>query len=167
MFDAVRCPSSLTMVLTALIARAESSTLSTSAITSCLKGIDTEQPRMPSARTPPIAAAMSVVVNAFGRRFFDADDSDTDADPPEPELEPEPLPEFEPLSEPEPELEPEPLAESEPLPLREDSEPLLDCEPERELPEPETLERPPSDSSLLSLAFDVAMAKKQIRRRRS
>ena len=50
-------------------------------------------------------------------------------------------------------------AESEPLPLREDSEPLLDCEPERELPEPETLERPPSDSSLLSLAFDVAMAK--------
>ena len=55
----------MTIVLTEPIARAESSTTSTSGITASLKGIDTEQPRMPSARTPPIAAAMSVVVNAL------------------------------------------------------------------------------------------------------
>ena len=34
-------------------------------MTSSLNGIDTEQPRMPRARTPPMAAAMSVVVNAL------------------------------------------------------------------------------------------------------
>jgi hypothetical protein len=64
-FDAVRRPSSLTIVLTAWMARADGSTSSTSAMTSSLKGIETEQPRMPSARTPPIAATMSVVVNAL------------------------------------------------------------------------------------------------------
>ena len=64
-FDAVRHPSSLTIVFTASMARAESSTSSTRAITSRLNGMDTEQPRMPSARTPPIAATMSVVVKAL------------------------------------------------------------------------------------------------------
>ena len=65
MLDARRYPSSLTMVLTEWMARADGSTSSTSAMTSSLNGIDTEQPRMPSARTPPMAAAMSVVVNAL------------------------------------------------------------------------------------------------------
>ena len=65
MFEAVSRPSSLTIVLTEPMAVAESSTTSTSGITASLKGIDTEQPRMPRARTPPIAAAMSVVVNAL------------------------------------------------------------------------------------------------------
>ena len=55
----------MTIVLTEPMARAESSTTSTSGITASLNGIDTEHPRMPSARTPPIAAAMSVVVNAL------------------------------------------------------------------------------------------------------
>jgi hypothetical protein len=53
------------MVFTELMARADCSTSSTSAMTSSLNGIDTEQPRMPSARTPPMAATMSVVVNAL------------------------------------------------------------------------------------------------------
>ena len=65
MFDAVRRAASLTIVLTDWMARADGSTSSTSAITSSLNGIDTEQPRMPRARTPPIAAAISVVVNAL------------------------------------------------------------------------------------------------------
>jgi hypothetical protein len=64
-FDAVSRPSSLTMVLTDPITAAESSTSSTSGITASLNGIDTEQPRMPSARTPAMAPSMSVVVNAL------------------------------------------------------------------------------------------------------
>ncbi|MDQ1137297.1 hypothetical protein QE410_002096 [Microbacterium sp. SORGH_AS 1204] len=47
------------------IASADASMRSTSGITASLNGIDTEQPRIPSARTPPIAAAMSVVVKAL------------------------------------------------------------------------------------------------------
>ena len=53
------------MVLIEEIAFAAASSSSTSAITSSLNGIDTEQPRMPRARTPPIAALMSVVVIAL------------------------------------------------------------------------------------------------------
>ncbi len=62
---ASRHHTSLTIVLTEWIAIADDSISSTRAITSSLNGIDTEHPRMPSARTPPIAAAMSVVVNAL------------------------------------------------------------------------------------------------------
>ena len=65
MLDALSLPSSLTMVFTEWMARADGSTSSTRAMTSSLNGIDTEQPRMPRARTPPIAAAMSVVVKAL------------------------------------------------------------------------------------------------------
>ncbi len=65
MFDAVSRPSSLTIVLTDSMTRAEGSISSTSAITSNLNGIDTEHPRIPRARTPPIAPAISVVVNAL------------------------------------------------------------------------------------------------------
>ncbi|SHW31961.1 Uncharacterised protein [Mycobacteroides abscessus subsp. abscessus] len=65
MLQAVNRPASLTIVLTELITRADSSSSSTSAMTSSLNGMDTEQPRMPRARTPPMAAAMSVVVKAL------------------------------------------------------------------------------------------------------
>jgi len=53
------------MVLTESIALADAVSSSTSGITASLNGIDTEQPRMPSARTPPIAPSMSPVVNAL------------------------------------------------------------------------------------------------------
>ena len=65
MFEAVSSPPSFTIVLTDPIAAAECSMWSTRGITASLKGIDTEQPRMPSARTPAIAPAISVVVNAL------------------------------------------------------------------------------------------------------
>ena len=65
MFDAVRTPSSLTIVLTESIAVADGSIESTSGITASLNGIDTEHPRMPSARTPRMAPSMSVVVKAL------------------------------------------------------------------------------------------------------
>lgn len=58
-------PSSLTIVLTDRMAAAEASSSSTRAITSSLNGIEIAQPRMPRARTPPIAAGRSVVVNAL------------------------------------------------------------------------------------------------------
>jgi len=61
---ALRKPSSFTIVFTDWIAVAEASSSSTRAITSSLNGMDTEHPRMPSARTPPMAPARSVVVNA-------------------------------------------------------------------------------------------------------
>ena len=48
---------SLTTVLTAAMSAAESTTASSIGMIADWKGIDTEQPRMPSARTPPIAAA--------------------------------------------------------------------------------------------------------------
>ena len=38
---------------------------STSSMTASLKGIEIAQPRIPSARTPPIAAGRSVVLNAL------------------------------------------------------------------------------------------------------
>ena len=57
------------MVLTDSIAVADAVSASTSGITASLNGIDTEQPRMPSARTPPMAASMSPVVNALYTKF--------------------------------------------------------------------------------------------------
>jgi hypothetical protein len=52
-------------VLTDRIASADGSSSSTSGMQASLNGIDTPQPRMPSARIPAIAAGRSVVVNAL------------------------------------------------------------------------------------------------------
>ena len=65
MFDAVSTPSSFTIVLTDSIAAADPSTTSTRGITASLNGIDTEHPRIPSARMPRTAPSMSSVVNAL------------------------------------------------------------------------------------------------------
>ncbi len=53
------------MVFTESMAAADCVISSTSAMTSFFHGIETAQPRIPSARTPPMAAAMSVVENAL------------------------------------------------------------------------------------------------------
>jgi hypothetical protein len=63
--SAIRRPSSLTMVLTDWIAAAEGVISSTRGMQASLKGMETAQPRTPSARTPPIAAGRSVVVKAL------------------------------------------------------------------------------------------------------
>ena len=65
MLYAVSRPPSLTIVLTASMTCADGSMTSTSGMTSCFHGIETAQPRMPSARTPLIAPTMSSVVKAL------------------------------------------------------------------------------------------------------
>lgn len=61
----VRRPSSLTMVLTELMALAEGVISSTRAMTSSFHGMETEQPRMPRPRTPAMASRMSVAEKAL------------------------------------------------------------------------------------------------------
>ena len=55
----------LTIVFTEAIAVAESSIESTRGITSSLNGIETPQPRIPSALIPATAEGRSEVVNAL------------------------------------------------------------------------------------------------------
>lgn len=55
----------LTIVFTEVIASAEASRESTRSITASLNGIDTPQPRMPSARIPRTAPGRSSVVQAL------------------------------------------------------------------------------------------------------
>lgn len=65
MLWATNRPSSLTMVLTDCSRAAEGLSSSNSGMQASLNGMDTAQPRMPSARTPPMAAGRSVVVKAL------------------------------------------------------------------------------------------------------
>ena len=64
-FDPVSTPPSFTIVLTDSIAAAEGSTTSMSGMTASLNGIDTEHPRIESARMPRTAPSMSSVVKAL------------------------------------------------------------------------------------------------------